>query len=164
MKIIFISVGVVKKDYIKEGVRVYVKRIKRYVNVESVDIKEERAPKKGPRQDQLKKEAERVLAHVKKNGFMVVLGEQGKAFTSAGLSRFIEGFMGGGQGGRDGRGGRDLYFITGGPFGLHGSVAEAADLVMSLSEMTLPHDLARLVLVEQVYRAFTIIRGEPYSH
>ncbi len=60
--------------------------------------------------------------------------------------------------------GRDLYFITGGPFGLHGSVEEAADLVMSLSEMTLPHDLARLVLSEQVYRAFTIIRGEPYSH
>ncbi len=161
MKIIFISVGAVKKDYIKEGVRVYVKRIKRYVNVESIDIKEERAHKKGVRQGQLKKEAERVRAQVKKNGFTVVLGEQGKAFTSAGLSRFIEGFMGGG---RDGHGGRDLYFITGGPFGLHASVAEAADLVMSLSEMTLPHDLARLVLVEQVYRAFTIIRGEPYSH
>ncbi len=155
MKIIFISVGSVKKGYIKEGVRVYVKRIKRYVSVESIDIKEERASKKSPLQGRLKKEAERVLAHIKKNGFTVVLGEQGRAFTSAGLSRFIEGLMGGG---------RDLYFITGGPFGLHGSVTEAADLVMSLSEMTLPHDLARLVLSEQVYRAFTIIRGEPYSH
>ncbi len=163
MKITFINVGSLKLGYIKEGVRVYVKRIKRYVNVESIDIKEERAHKKGPRQDQLKKEAERVRAHVKKNGFTVVLGEQGKAFTSRGLSRFIEGLMGGG-GTACLAGGRDLYFITGGPFGLHSSVAEAADLVMSLSEMTLPHDLARLVLSEQVYRAFTIIRGEPYSH
>ncbi len=164
MKIIFISVGSVKKGYIKEGVDEYIKRIKNYVNVASIDIKEERGPKKGPRQGQLKKEAGRVLAHVKKNGFTVVLGEQGKTFTSAGLSRFIEGLMGGGRAQRAWQGGRDLYFITGGPFGLHGSVAEAADLVMSLSEMTLPHDLARLVLVEQVYRAFTIIRGEPYSH
>ncbi len=155
MKIIFISVGSVKSGYMKEGVHVYVKRIQRYVNVESIDIKEERAHKKSPLQGRLKKEAGKILGHVNKNGFTVVLDGQGKAFTSTGLSRFIEEFMGEG---------RDLYFITGGPFGLHSSVVEAADLVMSLSEMTLPHDLARLVLTEQVYRAFTIIRGEPYSH
>ena len=154
MRIVFIGVGPIKKGYILEGVKEYAQRIKRYADVESINIKEERVPKKGSRQAALKKEAARILERTKKGGFAVVLAEQGRSFTSRGLSDFIERFDGGAE----------LYFITGGPFGLHKSVTEAAGLVMSLSEMTLPHDMARLVLTEQVYRAFTIIRAEPYSH
>ncbi len=154
MKITFISVGPIKKGYILEGVTEYAQRIKRYADVESVNIKEERAPKKGSRASALKKEAARILERIKNGGFTVVLGERGRTFTSKGLSDLIERFDGGAE----------IYFITGGPFGLHDSVTEGADLVMSLSNMTLPHDMARLILAEQVYRAFTIIKREPYSH
>ncbi len=154
MKITFISVGSIKLGYIRDGVAGYAQRIKRYAQVESVDIKEERVSKKGSRDVALGREAARIRERIGKSGFKVVLADTGRPFTSKGLSTFIERFDGGAE----------LYFITGGPFGLHESITDGADLVMSLSKMTLPHDIARLVLTEQIYRAFTIIRAEPYSH
>lgn len=156
MKITFICVGSVKKAYIKEGVSEYVKRIRNYFPVDIIEVKEESASIKMPKDDILKKEGERVLKNLKSGDFAVVLADNGRQFSSTEFSRFIEGFMAGGK--------KNLCFIVGGPFGLHKSVYDASDMVMSFSAMTLPHDLARLVLAEQVYRAFTIIRGEPYSH
>lgn len=156
MKITFISVGSVKKAYIKEGVDEYLKRIKNYSTVTAVEVKEESSSPKTPRETTLKKEGERILSKLGKGDFVVALADKGREFTSAAFSSFISDFMTGG--------GRNLVFITGGAFGLHPEVYDAADMVLSLSRMTFPRDLARLVATEQVYRAFTIIRNEPYSH
>lgn len=156
MKITFVSIGGIKKSYIKEGLDDYLGRVKRYVKTSVVEIKEVKAAGPRMRTDALKKEAERIFKKLSPGGFKVVLDERGKAYTSAGLSTLLRDLMD--------RGCRDLYLIVGGPYGLDPSLSESADLLMSLSPMTMPHELARLVLSEQVYRAFTILKGEPYSH
>lgn len=156
MKITFISVGAVKKASVKEGVDEYLRRIGNYSRVESVEVKEESSTPKTPRERILKKEGERILGRLSRGDYVVALADSGKEFTSASLAAFVEGFMESGR--------KNLCFVTGGAFGLHKDVLGSADMILSLSRMTLPHDLARLVLAEQVYRAFTIIRNEPYSH
>lgn len=156
MKITFISVGSIKKGYYREGIEEYLKRIKKYSPVEAIEAKDESSSIKMPKDDILKKEGERILKKINEADFVVVLADKGRQFTSHGLAEFIADFMAGGK--------KNLCFVIGGAWGLHQSVYDRADLTMSLSSMTLPHELARLVLSEQVYRAFTIIRGEPYSH
>jgi 23S rRNA (pseudouridine1915-N3)-methyltransferase len=165
LKISFICVGSIKKGYIKDGLREYLKRIERYCPVELIEVKEQsRTKKAGPWG--LKKEAARILAKVDRADYKVVLseshagnrerGNRGKSFKSADFAGFFERLLKGGK--------KRACFIVGGPFGLHPEVIKGADMVLSLSPMTMPHELATLVLAEQVYRAFTIIRGEPYSH
>jgi 23S rRNA (pseudouridine1915-N3)-methyltransferase len=156
LKIAFISVGNLKKSYAESGVAEYVKRIKRYVPVETVDVKEEKAPAKTPREEIMRREGERILGRLKPGDYSVALTDTGAAFSSAAFSDFISGHMDSGT--------KRLCFIIGGAWGLHPDVLKKASATLSLSSMTFPHDLARLVLAEQVYRAFTIIRGEPYSH
>jgi 23S rRNA (pseudouridine1915-N3)-methyltransferase len=152
-------VGSIRKGYAKEGIREYLKRIERYCPVELIEVKEELYTKKGPVPGGLKKEARGILKKVGGADYKCVLSEsrkEGKSFESVRFARFIEGLLTGGK--------KRVCFIVGGPFGLYPEVMEMADTVISLSPMTMPHELATLVLAEQVYRAFTIIRGEPYSH
>lgn len=156
MKITFIAVGSLKSSYHKDAVSDYFKRISRYLRVDVVEVREANDSVKMPVNDSLRKEAERILEKVSSGDVVVACSDAGKGFSSKGFAAFVEGQMS--------RGCKKLVFIVGGSYGLHSSVVEAADTVLSLSRMTLPHDLARLVLFEQVYRAFTIIRGEPYSH
>ena len=156
MKIIFISVGHVKKSFLAGGVAEYIKRIKRYGPVEEIDVKEESASPKTPKADILQREGERIIKKLKPGDHVVALSDKGSLMTSNALSDYI--------GSLQDTGAKRLCFIIGGPWGLHKSVADASNAVLSLSRMTLPHDMARLVLAEQVYRAFTIMRGEPYSH
>lgn len=156
MKITFISVGPVKNASLKDVAGDYLKRLKRYATVETVEVKDEKASIKTPREDILSKEGERILKKLRPGDFNVVLTDGGRTFTSRGFAEFIGGLASSGK--------KGLTFVVGGPFGLHGSVYEASDMELSLSPMTLPHDMARVVLAEQVYRAFTILKGEPYSH
>lgn len=145
-----------KKQHFRDGVKEYLKRIGRYTAVEAVEVKEEGGSIKTPKDDVLKKEAERILKKLKPSDYKVVLADSGKEMTSHGLAAFVEGHMSGGK--------KGIAFIIGGAYGLHKTVYEQADATLSLSKMTLPHELAYLVLTEQVYRAFTILKGEPYSH
>lgn len=156
MRITFISVGQVKKAHLKDGVEEYIKRIKRYFPVDVIEVKDESVSLKMPREDVLKKEGERILKKLPPGNFIVALGEKGKEYSSRGFASFVNGLLTGGK--------KGITFIVGGAYGLHEDVYGAAGLVMSLSRMTLAHDMARLMISEQVYRAFTIIRGEPYSH
>jgi 23S rRNA (pseudouridine1915-N3)-methyltransferase len=161
LKIVFISTGSIRKGYVKEGVREYIKRINRYCPAELIEVKEERGTKKGPSPGGLKKEAGRILSRVDGADYKCVLASAAagsRSFDSAGFARFIERLLQG-EGGK-----KRVCFIVGGPFGLHPELLESADTVLSLTPMTMAHELAALVLAEQVYRAFTIIRGEPYSH
>lgn len=159
MKITLISVGSLRKSCVKDAVEDYLKRIGNYCGISRFEVKEEPYSKKtikAVKEDSLKKKAERIRKLFKPGDFIVALDDHGKAFTSTEFSRFVEGFMV--------KGGKNLSFVVGGPYGLHPSVIEAANVALSLSKMTMPHEMALLVLTEQVYRAFTIIKGEPYSH
>ncbi len=156
MNICFLCVGKVKKAGVGEAAAEYLKRIKRYIGVEVIEVKDETASSRMPREDVLKGEGERLLSKTKPGDYIAVLADSGREMTSQGLSKHIEGLMNTGR--------KRLVFIVGGSYGIHENVYNRADIVLSLSRMTLPHDIARLVLYEQVYRAFTIIRNEPYSH
>ncbi|MBI2414068.1 MAG: 23S rRNA (pseudouridine(1915)-N(3))-methyltransferase RlmH [Deltaproteobacteria bacterium] len=158
MKITFLAVGSIKKPYAKDGFNEYLKRIASYAQIETIDIKEEKYSVKTPRAEVLKREGERILAKLKPADFNIVLSDKGTGFSSEAFAIKIGDIIGG----RAGK--KGIAFVIGGPYGLSKEVLEAADLVLSLSRMTLPHDLARLFLAEQVYRAFTILRNEPYSH
>ena len=159
MKITFICVGSVRKTYIKDGVEEYLNRIKRYSPVEVIETKEGPGSLKMPRDEVLKDEGERIIKKLKagnRSDYLIALDERGRSLTSKGFAEFIDRMMSVGK--------NRISFIVGGAYGLHNSVTGLCDMSLSLSAMTLPHDLARLVLAEQVYRAFTIIKGEPYSH
>ena len=156
MKITIVSVGSLRKSCVKDAVDDYLKRIGNYCAALRVEVKEEPYSKKAVKDASLKKEAERIKKLFKPGDFIVALDDEGKPFTSTEFSRFVEGFMV--------KGGKNLSFVVGGPYGLHPSVIKAANVTLSLSKMTMPHEMALLVLAEQVYRAFTMIKGEPYSH
>ncbi|MDO8425898.1 MAG: 23S rRNA (pseudouridine(1915)-N(3))-methyltransferase RlmH [Deltaproteobacteria bacterium] len=158
MKITFISVGSVKDPCMKDRAADYLKRIRRYSPIEAVEVKEEPSPAKMPKAEVIKREGERIIKKVKGPDFVIALSESGKEFTSAGFAGFLDSLLSGASGKKG------VSFVIGGPFGLHIDVIKRADALLSLSKMTLPHDLARLMLLEQVFRAFTILRGEPYSH
>ncbi len=156
MKMTFVTVGSVRKPYIKTGLEQYLKRIGRYADVSLVEVREESSSIKMPREDVLKKEGASILKKLSDSDFNVALSDSGRQMDSRQFSAFIESIISGGK--------KGVAFVIGGAYGLHQPVCEAADAVVSLSKMTLPHELAFLVLTEQVYRAFTIIRNEPYSH
>ena len=153
MKIAVISVGKIKKDYIKTGAAEYVKRIKRYSPIETVETKDEPA---APTPRALEKEAKNILKNIKEGDFVIALADKGNQYTSKGFAGFLNAISSKGK--------RRLCFIVGGAYGLHPSIIEGADVALSLSQMTFPHELARLILLEQIYRAFTILNNEPYSH
>jgi len=145
-----------KKGPLRDAFKGYLDRIGRYVTVEAVEVKKGPSGRDTPVSRTLEVEAERLGRAARNADLKVALAVDGRAMDSGALADFIEGAMKGGV--------KNLAFITGGPFGLSEGLTEECDMKLSLSPMTLPHEMAALVLAEQVYRAFTIIRGEPYSH
>lgn len=137
MRIKIIAVGKIKKEYIKKGIMDYSKRIVHYIPFEIVEVKEEHLSR-----------------FIDADAFNVLLDEKGKALTSAAFALFIEKMMISSV--------KDIVFFVGGAEGFSDEFRKKADFLLSLSKMTLPHEMARMVLVEQIYRAFTIIRGEKY--
>ena len=159
MKITFISVGVVKKRSLREGAEDYIKRIGRHMDASLKEIRVPAFSPKAPVEDALRKEAALALKGVSRGDFLVALSERGREFSTAEFTGLMRDAMGG-SGRLSGK--KGLSFMVGGAYGFHGSVLDRADLVMSLSRMTFPHEIALLLMAEQVYRAFTIIKGEPY--
>ncbi len=159
MKILFIFVGRIKRPYFKDAVEEYLKRIGRYASVDIVEVKDGSAGGRGGKATPtavMEKEAEKLLKPLGGGDYVIALSEEGTTFASHPFANVFEGALSGEK--------SRIVFIIGGAFGLSGDVKKRADLVWSLSPMTLPHELARLVCAEQVYRAFTIMKGEPYSH
>ena len=154
MQITLLAVGKCRKPYLREGVSDYIDRIRRYASLEHIEVREEPAPRKGAAADSLCREGERILRRLPQNAFMVALDPSGESCGSDGLARRILkiGLEGIGR----------IAFVVGGPSGLSTRVIRRADWRLSLSSFTFPHEIARLVLLEQIYRAFTIMRREPY--
>jgi 23S rRNA (pseudouridine1915-N3)-methyltransferase len=151
MKVEIVAVGKVKQRGSAALVEEYMKRLGRYVKSGQVEVKE--CFYKGDVARGIREEGEALLSAAGE-GVLVVLDERGEQLTSVELSRKLEGWMVNGE--------RAVSFVIGGASGLSEQVKERATLVLSLSAMTLPHELARAILAEQLYRAMTIMRGEPY--
>ncbi len=152
MKIDLLCVGKLSQPFLRDGAAEYAGRLHRYTTLRCVEIKEARGDGRAMR-DQ---ESERLLARVPEKAFLVALDEQGQSFRSEQLARFLEEHML--------RGTAELVFLIGGAYGFSDLVRERADLLLSLSSLTLTHQMARLLLLEQLYRGFTIVRNEPYHN
>lgn len=149
MKLTFLSVGKDRSGLFSPGVDEYVKRLSHTAKVSVLELPESRASGEKAKEE----EGEALLAKLSSRDVLVALDERGKALSSVDFAKWL---------GRQQDGGKDVAFVIGGDEGLSEAVRKKAGLVLSLSAMTLPHRLARLMLVEQVYRGFSILRGEPY--
>ena len=152
MKLIVAAFGKLRSRELAAVADDYAKRLKRYCPAEVLELRDERGEGEGPR----RKEAERLDAALRDGDYLVLLDERGRQLSSPELAGLIDG--------RSRSAAGRLVFLVGGPYGVHESVRSRAQLVLSLSRMTLPHELARAVLLEQLYRAWTILRGEKYHH
>ena len=154
MRIFLVAVGRCRETSIRDGIGDYARRLSHYASVKQVEVKAERARKSVSRAEILAKEGGRLLQAIPQNAYTIVLDLEGESCGSADLSDRLA---------RLGVEGKSrVAFVIGGAFGLAPAVIERADWRLSLSRMTFPHEMARLILFEQIYRAFTIIRGEDY--
>ena len=157
MKIKVVTVGKLKEKYLKDGIAEYSKRISRFAKLEMIELADEKTPDKASESENqkiLEIEGQRILSKVGDRDFVIVLAIEGKTLSSEEFSKRLEeasikGFS-------------TLTFIIGGSLGLSSAVKNRANLSVSFGRLTLPHQLMRLVLVEQIYRAFTIQQGSPY--
>lgn len=154
VKIRIICVGKVKEDYIRQGIADYLGRLKHYTEVEYIELKDEKIL--SPLSEELikKREAQRIEKTFLPDGVVIVLDERGQSFSSKMLAEFLQH--------QQMQGTRAVEFVIGGTLGLADSILKKAFKVLSLSRMTFTHQLCRLILLEQLYRAFTILKGEPY--
>lgn len=157
MKITILAVGKLKEKYLREGVAEYAKRLAPFTKLEIIEIAEERMPENfsmAEKEKTLAREGERLLARVPAGDELIVLDVAGESLSSEELAAHIGEKMASGT--------PNLTFLIGGAFGLSPAVRKAARLRLSFSRMTFTHQMARLLLAEQIYRAFKILRGEKY--
>jgi 23S rRNA (pseudouridine1915-N3)-methyltransferase len=156
MKITFITVGKTEDAYLKDGIEKYVKRLKHYTKLEMVDIPELKNTKALTEEQQKNKEAELILKKITPQDHVILLDENGMEFTSVQFANYINK--------RSVSSSANLIFVVGGPYGFDQSVYQRANDKISLSRMTFSHQMVRLFFAEQLYRAYSIIKGEPYHH
>ena len=156
MKIVFLVIGKTDESYLDTGILKYIKRLEHYVPFEMKIIPDIKNRKTLTEEQQKKAEGELILSNINIGDDLVLLDENGKTFSSVAFSQWIEKQMNGGS--------KRMIFIVGGPYGFSKEVYAKAKFKISLSEMTFSHQMIRLIFVEQLYRAFTIIKGEPYHH
>ena len=156
MNITLLLVGKTEEEYLKEGITIFENRLKHYINFKSIVIPSLKNTKNIPVDEQKNKEAEEMLKHFTKSEYIVLLDEKGKEFRSADFATFIQKQMNTGI--------KNLMFVVGGPFGFSNKIYEKANMKLSLSQMTFSHQMIRLLFTEQLYRAFTILKNEPYHN
>ncbi|MCG8481738.1 MAG: 23S rRNA (pseudouridine(1915)-N(3))-methyltransferase RlmH [Clostridia bacterium] len=157
MNITIICVGKIKEKYLSDGVKEYIKRLNKYCTVSVIETKEEKAPENLSDADMekvKKTEGETILKHIKDSMYVIVLEIEGKPLSSEQLAEKISNL------GIQGK--SNVTFVIGGSLGLWDNILKRADFKLSFSPMTFPHQLIRLILVEQIYRSFRIIKNEPY--
>jgi 23S rRNA (pseudouridine1915-N3)-methyltransferase len=154
VKLKFLWVGETKDPLLSQVAERYLKRVGRHFQIEIAVIPDLKKSNPHQRTVQLVREARQIEKKLPSRAYLVVLDHEGKEFTSLELASFLESLMN--------RGVSEVAFVMGGHLGVHEQVRESADQKMSLTKLTLPHELARVVLLEQLYRAVTIIKGLPY--
>ncbi len=156
MKIQLVAVGKTSSGYIREGIDMYLNRLKHYLPVEVKIISDIKENKSMTEERQKELEGEAILSTLMPGDYVVLLDERGDELTSRQFSTYMDKRMS--------TVARRMVFIVGGPYGFSQKVYDRADSKLSLSRMTFNHEMVRLFFVEQLYRAMTILRGEPYHH
>jgi 23S rRNA (pseudouridine1915-N3)-methyltransferase len=156
MKIWFWSIGKAHDSYVKEGVAEFTKRVSKYFPVEWTIIPVPKNAGMLSEMDLKKREGETILQWLKPDDYLIALDEHGKQFSSEGLSELLQE--------RASASTKTVVFLIGGAFGLDAAVLKRAQIKWSLSQLTFPHQLVRLILAEQIYRACTILQNEKYHH
>jgi 23S rRNA (pseudouridine1915-N3)-methyltransferase len=156
LKLRILCVGRLSESYLREGCALFAERVRRYLPLAIEELKEQKAASRGDLPRAIVAEGEQLLARIPGGAFVVVLDERGRELASTGLAGLLEQHMVAGT--------NELVLVVGGAHGLSEVVRQRADLLLSLSLMTFPHQVVRLLLLEQLYRGFTIIRNEPYHH
>ena len=157
MKITILCVGKCKEKFMQQAVAEYEKRLGRYVKMQIIEVPDEKTPDKASDalNEQIKNtEAERLMKHIREQDYVIALAIDGKMLDSVELSEKI------GRLGVEGK--SSVAFVIGGSLGLGNEVLKRADYKLSFSRMTFPHQLMRVILLEQIYRSYRIISGEPY--
>lgn len=155
MKIKLITIGKTDERYLKEGIDKYVARLKHYIDFEIKEIPDVKMGKKQNTSIQKDLEGQEILKFITKSDFVVLLDEKGREFSSRTYSQFIQKRM---------NAGLNLVFVIGGPFGFSEEVYAKSNQKIALSQMTFSHQMVRLFFAEQLYRSFSILKGEKYHH
>lgn len=156
MKLRLICVGKLTESWQRSAADEYAGRVQRYFPLDIVELKEEKGGRKGDTAGLLKREGARILEKIPERDFLILLDERGRNLESEQLADLLTGEML--------HGGRNWCLVIGGPYGLDPEVRKRADLILSLSKMTFTHQMARVFLLEQLYRSCTIIKNEPYHN
>ncbi len=156
MKVTLLYTGKTDDAYILEGYERYESRLKHYLPVQTLIIPALKNTQKMSMEEQKDKEGELILSKISAGDYLILLDENGKQYTSVEFSRYIQLHMNSGV--------KNLIFVTGGPYGFSAGVYQRANAKISLSRMTFSHQMVRLFFIEQLYRAMTILKGEPYHH
>ena len=156
MKITLLTVGKTDKDWVRKGLEIYSSRLGHYIPFTINEIPELKNVSALSREQIKEKEGALILAAVKDSDDVILLDERGKEMPSVEWAAMLEG--------RLARGGKGIVFVIGGAYGFSGAVYARANAKISLSKMTFSHQMVRVIFLEQLYRAFTIMRGEPYHH
>lgn len=157
MKFTFLTIGKIKEKWMRQGIEEYLKRLSPMAKVEILSPDEERMPENPSpvlKEKVMEKEGDKLLKYLKDEDFLILLDLKGKPVTSEGLADILQKKMVAGT--------SHFFFMIGGPYGNGENIRKRADLKISISAMTFTHQMARLILAEQVYRAMKIIRHEPY--
>ncbi|MBE5962573.1 MAG: 23S rRNA (pseudouridine(1915)-N(3))-methyltransferase RlmH [Lachnospiraceae bacterium] len=157
MRITIVAVGKIKEKYLTQGIDEYSKRLSRYCKLEIIELADEKTPDNASLAEELqikKREGERILKNIKDGAYVIALAIEGKQISSTDLADKMQSLGVNGE--------SHLVFVIGGSLGLDDAVIKRADYLLSFSKMTFPHQLMRMVLLEQVYRGYRIINGEPY--
>jgi 23S rRNA (pseudouridine1915-N3)-methyltransferase len=156
MKVSLLQIDKTTEPYLNEGISIYLKRLKNYTAFEISTITVPKQVRSRPEKEQKSEEAKLFQKYLKDQDFVVLLDERGKELGSAEFSRFLEQKMGQSL--------KHLVFVIGGPYGFDDWMYQRANYKLSLSKMTFSHQMVRLFFVEQLYRAYTILKGEKYHH
>ena len=157
MKITIVTVGKIKEKYLRDAIVEYSKRLSKYCKLEIIEVADEKTPDHASDvvvESIKSKEAERILKHLKEDAFIITLEINGKQLTSEELAQKIDGL--------GIQGTSHIIFVIGGSLGLGKTVLQRSNFALSFSKMTFPHQLMRVILLEQIYRSYRIISGEPY--
>lgn len=156
MKITLLTVGKTDRDWVKQGLDIYVSRLKHYIPFTMVEIPELKNVSALSKEQIKSREGELILKNIRPTDDVVLMDERGREYTSVELAKVIQekiSYVG-----------KDMVFVIGGAYGFSPEVYSRANSKISLSKMTFSHQMVRAIFAEQLYRAFTIMKGEPYHH
>lgn len=156
MKITLLTVGKTDKGWVREGIDIYASRLKHYIKFDISEIPELKNVSALTKEEIKSREAELILKNIRKTDYVILLDEHGREYSSVEFSRAIEKQLGSNS--------ADIVFVIGGAYGFAQNVYDRSNSKISLSRMTFSHQMVRAIFVEQLYRAFSIMKGEPYHH